>query len=250
MKIITKLSISLVLVVVFSSCRKEVDIDIIQTKTSAPLKVKTYTEEITNKGVQAVTTFRLDYDFNGRLIKLVSLSNTGDKFVYKYNTNAYSTELYYSDELVMQQISFINSLMLIDSTVKYYNNDQALTEKYVYNSGGKLILLNQYDYKKTTGSSLYNYHQYSYDKYGNVNRDADISSVTTYDYYPDLNCNFVIGAPYIQKPEKLVKTTTYSIGGVTEIFNHTYTFDSLERLSTEKITKTGSSDLLIRKYTY
>ena len=250
MNVIANLSVSLLIIALVTSCKKEVATDMITPNTPVSAKVKTYTEDITTGGSQMVTTFRLDYDGNGRLVKLVSLSNTGDKFIYKYNTNSYSTDLYNSDELVMQQTSFIGSLMLIDSVVQYYNNEQALTEKYIYNADNKLIKLNQYDYKKASGSSLYNYHNYSYDKNGNISRDADIFSVTTYDYYTDSKYEVVIGPAYSQKPNHLVKTTTYTIGGVSEIFNHFYTFDSNARLITERITKLRSSDVLLKKYTY
>lgn len=249
MKSICSFYLALIIVIVIYSCEKEVNPDRL-TSTGSAAKVKTYSEEFISTGSREVNTYHLHYDAAGRLVSLVSESNSGDKFLYTYNGHSYVTELYHSKDLVMKQTSLVGSNLLIDSTIRYLDEGHALTEKYIYNKINQLVKVYEYDYNVNTGSFLYDTRHYEYDKYSNVVKDTDLSSVTTYEYYPDFKNNVSISPAYLQQPANLVKKTTYMLGNVTQIFNHTYTFDRNNRIISEKITKNGSNDVLIKRYIY
>ncbi|HEX8334608.1 MAG TPA: hypothetical protein VF622_18430 [Segetibacter sp.] len=254
MKRIIPFFASLLVIAFFSSCQKQVDWNDITTPV-APTpasKIKTYTEDVNiTGGSRVVTTFNLEYDASNRLVSMTSASNPGDKFLFQYSSNSFTTDIYNSNSLTIHQVSFLNSFSLVDSTFQYNDTQDTMTEKYLYNSAKQLVKLKEYDYKKSTGAVLYNTHDYLYDNIGNQISDKDSFSVTTYEY-TNLKYDFALGPDHFYKAKNLVKTTQYTSGGSTGTLNHTYTFDSNNRLSTETITgsSNGTSYVVIRTYTY
>jgi hypothetical protein len=254
MKLFSPFFISLVAIALFSSCQKSVEWDDITTPvTPTPSsKIKTYTEDVNiTGGSRVVVTFNLEYDASNRLISMTSTSNPGDKFLYNYSANSFTADIYNSNVLEIHQVSYLNSFSLVDSTFQYNNTQDTMTEKYLYNSAKQLVKLKSYDYKKSTGAVLYNTHDYLYDNNGNQISDKDMFSVTTYEY-TDLKYAYTLGPDHLYKAKNLVKTTKYTSGGSTETLNHAYTFDSINRLSTETITgsENGASYVITRTFTY
>jgi hypothetical protein len=107
-----------------------------------------------------------------------------------------------------------------------------------------------YDYSKATGPLLANTTHYTYDANGNMIKETDDYSVTTYEYYPDLkNYLFTFGIPSDHSNKNLVKTTIATSGGASITLNHVYTFDTKNRISTETITF-DSGEVATRTFTY
>jgi hypothetical protein len=152
--------------------------------------------------------------------------------------------------LSIHQVAFVNGLKLVDSTFQYNDTQDTMTEKYTYNAAKQLTRIRQYDYTTATGAVLFETTNFEYDANGNILKETDTYSVTTYDYYTNLVNNLSLGYVYLPTTKNLVKTTTYSSGGSTDVFNHTYTFDSQNRISTETIVDAGGSDSITRTYTY
>ena len=158
-------------------------------------------------------------------------------------------DLYNSNVLSVHELFFINNLSFVDSTFQYDNTHDSTTEKYFYNSGKQLVTLKEYDYSKITGAQLTNTHNYTYDNTGNVILEADNFSTTSYTYYTDLKNTLSLGQTYFPQTVNLAKTSTYTSGSITITTNMTYTFDSSNRLSSEKdVLSTG--DVYIKTYTY
>lgn len=247
MKITKTLLPSVIIILVFTSCKKEKSSD---GNPSPSSKVKTYTENIDYGGGNTDNaTFNMTYDANDRLVSMTSASSPGDRFEYKYATGSFTMDLYNSNALSIHETFFLNSKSLIDSTFQYNDTKDSSTEKYIYNSANQLITVKEYDYSKSTGAMLYNTTNYSYDNNGNVIKTTDDYSITTYEYYADLKNNLVFGTPYMQANKNLVKTTKSGTGSSAIILNHVYTFDASNRISIETITF-DSGEVATRTYTY
>ena len=235
------------------SCQKEIASDSSSSSGansgSSLFLVKTYTEDVTSSSIgHSVTTYNLTYDASGRLLSMVSASSSGDKFVYRYNSNnTFTMDIYNSNVVSIHSVFFINSFSLVDSIFKYNDTKDTSTSKYLYNSSKQLVKQKEYDYTTARGAVLYNTYNYEYDSNGNAIKESDNSSVKTYDYYSNLTNNLSLGLIYFSPNKNLLKTTTYTSGGQTETLNHTYTFNSNNRLSTEKIVA-SSGDVFIRTY--
>jgi len=129
------------------------------------------------------------------------------------------------------------------------------TEKYTYNINNQLIKIKEYDYSKITGAKLINITTNTYDTNGDMTESADLNSnVDTYEYYLDL----IYATPIVTGPaninsakknhlvkKRTLKSNNYLIGSV--VF--TYTFDSNNRISTEKAVGSDGS-AIIKTYTY
>ena len=246
---LTKTLLSVIAIFVFVSCQKELDTTIDPIDPVLNARVKTYVEDITSGGNHSVATFNIAYDPDGKMISMTSAENAGDRFEFKYFTGNYTMDLYNSNELSIHEVFYLSNDLLIDSTLQYDDSKDSLTEKYAYNSAKQLLSIKQYDYSQATGAVLFNTNTYTYDDNGNVVKDADNNSVTTYEYYPDLLNTLALGNPYFPVNKQLVKTTTVTEGGSSVSLNHAYTFDASKRISTEKIT-TGSGEVAIKTYTY
>jgi hypothetical protein len=243
----TKILFTIFIALGFASCQKEISTDNGNTPTSS--KIKTYTEDVTSGSGHSVITFNLAYDSNDRLISMVSAASSGDRFEFQYSNGSFTSDLYNSNALSIHEVFFINRNSLLDSTFQYNDTNDSSTEKYLYNSAMQLTTLKEYDYSLVTGPLLFNTENYVYDSNGNVIKMTDNSSVTTYDYYTNLVNNLVLLPDYLPVNKNLVKTTTSNLGGTTTTLNHTYTFDSNNRISTERII-VDSGEIAIKTYTY
>jgi hypothetical protein len=236
-----------------SSCQKEITGDLQPTdsnQSTAMAKVKTYTEEYTSGTTQRAGTYELTYDGSGRVLSINSTSTPGDKFVFNYNSdNTYSMDLYNANVLSIHQIFFLNNLPLVDSSFQYDLAMDTTTEKYLYNSSNQLVSLKFYSYSNRSGSKLLNTTSYTYDNNGNIVNETDAISNTTYEYYPDLANNLSLGFIYLVQDKNLVKTTTYTLGSTKQTTNHTYTFDSNHRVTSEKAIS-NNGEVLVKTYTY
>jgi hypothetical protein len=244
---IAKILFAIFIPLAFTSCQKDIFNNIPSPPTS--YKVKTYTEDVTIGSTHSVVTYNLSYDANGKLISVISTSNPGDKFVFQYSNSSYSMDLYSSNILSIHEEFYLNSNSFVDSTFQYNDTHDSTTEKYLFNGSNQLIILKIYVYSIATGSVLSNTENYEYDGYGNVIKITDNNSVTTNDYYTNLVNNIDIFNPLFVAGKNLIKTTTSDLGGTTVIINHTYTFDSSNRLITDKAVA-DSGEILIKSYTY
>lgn len=248
---------SFILIIALSSCQKEItgDVGIPNTTPTSPStsnNVKTYSVDVSGaNGVRDVTTFNLTYDASNRLTGLISTGNAGDKIIYKYNAdNTYTMDIFESNVLSIHEIFYLNSLPFVDSTVQYDNaSKDTTTEKYTYNSNKEWVVLKAYKYSKTTGASLINTVNRTSSN-GNIIKEVQGALVTTYEYYPDLLNNMSMGLVYFQQSKNLVKTTTEVDGITKKVTNHTYTFDSNNRISSEKRVFSSGGDTAIQTYTY
>lgn len=254
-KSIQQIFVAAVVILILSSCQKEATNDI-DTSTQNPstnlTKVKTYTEDATSNGGHYVETFNLTYDGNNRLLSLISTSNPGNKLVYQYNAdNTYTMDIYEGGVLSIHELFFVNNLPFVDSTLQFdAPRKDTTTEKYIYNSNKQLVTLKEYDYSKATGSTLLNQVNYQYDNAGNQVKELHKTATITYDYYPDRLNNLFVGLIYFQQSKNLLKTTTYIVpGALNEVINHTYTFDSSDRVTSEKAVD-SNGDVSIKSYTY
>jgi hypothetical protein len=244
-----KLLLVITLTVLFASCSKEKSVkDPSNPNPTTISKLKTYTEDLTASGTHSVVTYDLAYDNSSRLVSMISEASAGDKFLFKYNTNNFTGDIYAANKLSIHEIFFMNTNSFVDSTFQYNDTQDTSTEKYIYNSAKQIITLKEYDYSTAGGSQLSNITYYTYDSNGNQVSATDDFSVTTYDYTTLLN-NLVLGPFYIPMNKNLVKTTSVASGGQTDVLHHAYTFDSSGRLSTEKIT-TDTGEVVIKTYTY
>ena len=237
-------------IILFSSCQKDVSGDPL-TVTD---KVKTYTEDITSGSIgNSVTTYNLSYDASNRITSIISAYDPGNKFLFTYNSaTTYSMDIYGSNVRVIHEDFFLNSTSLPDSTFQYNKTGDTSTEKYVYNLKNQAIKMYEYDYSKITGSDLWNTISYTYDADGNLLKAEDTdTNIDTYEYYPDLVYVLPVTTPYAQ-PKKnnllkkhILKSNGFLVGSAT----YTYSFDSKNRINTEKAAISDGS-IVLKTFTY
>lgn len=236
--------------ILFSSCHKNAGSDL-PTSTD---RVKTYTEDITSAGNgHSVTTYNLTYDANNRLTSFVSASDPTFKVTYSYTgTDSYTSDSYSGSDFIREYFYYKSNR--IDSTFQYNNTGDTSTEKFLYNGSGLFAKSFEYEYSAITGSDLQNTTTYtSYDANGNLLSSEDTDgNADTYEYYPDLVYIHPRISPALIPVIKrnLIKTHTVTINGShvgTGTF--TYTFDSNNRISTEK-TEIDDGSVVIKTYTY
>lgn len=237
-------------IILFSSCQKDAG----GGPTTVTDKVKTYTEDITSPFLgNSVTTYNLSYDGSNRISSMISTSDPGDKFIFTYNSaTTYSMDIYNSNVRVIHVDFFLNSNSYPDSTFQYNDTEDSSTTKNIYNTNNQLIRTYDYDYSKITGSDLWNTTTYTYDAAGNMLKAEDTdTNIETYEYYPDLVYVLPVITPYAQ-PKKLnlvKKFTLASNGSVVGSATYTYTFDSKNRISTERAVTTEGT-IILKTYTY
>ncbi|MCY7420847.1 MAG: hypothetical protein LH478_03780 [Chitinophagaceae bacterium] len=243
-----------VLVFIFSSCQKEITGEVSRpTDTTGAVGtpggsflVKTYTEDLKSSAGNLFTKFNLSYDVNNRILSVVSSTNAGDKFLYQYGVNKYSLEIFNSNVLSIHGDFFLNSNQLPDSNVQYNDTRDTTIEKYTYNAAKQLTQSMEYEIKQSL-ATLIDRTLYEYDANGNVSKETNSGGETTYTYTSLLN-TLNTGQVYSNQNKFLIKTTVISgVGGVT--INHTHTFDSFNRLTSEKAVATNG-DVVTRTYTY
>jgi hypothetical protein len=242
----------------FSSCQKEVTGEIVGSTDStnvpgsptgnAAFRVKTYTEDVTSPQGQFVSTYNLSYDTQGRLSNLVS-SSGADRYVYTYDlNNTFILDIFSNNVLSVHQLSYLNSYKLVDSTVQYnITTGDTTTEKYIYDANKLLVQYKEYDVINKR-SELTSTTSYQYDANRNITKETTGSSQISYEYYPNFVNTLNLGDVYFSRNSNLTKTTTYS-GSFSQTLNHTYTFDTMNRITSEKIT-VSSGEVVIRSYTY
>ncbi len=243
------------MVLFFVSCQKEITFDVGSTVdstgtpgTGSSFLVKTYTEKISSAAGTDSTTFNLTYDANNRVTSVISTSNAGDKFVYQYNTNnTFTLDLYNSNALSISGTFFINSFNLVDSLLQINDTQDTTTEKILYDSNKRPVQMREYD--RVAGANvLYNTVFYDYDSNGNIISETSGSDRTTYTYGSLLN-NLNRGEIFFYSNKNLVQTTTTNAGGSNLTLSHTYTFDSQNRQTSEKITS-SNGETGTKTYTY
>jgi hypothetical protein len=225
--------------IVLVSCQKEPDENLLPNSSSN--RVKTYTESVTSPNGNYSTTFNLSYDNQGRVIAVTSASSPGDKFVYGYPSNGlYTMDIYNSGAVVLHEDFYLNAASLVDSTMQYNDTKDTTTEDYTYNANNQLITLEEYHYSKSTGGVLFNTTTYTYGANGNLLRSEDTEGlVETYEYYADLSYAPPINVGPItvastRKVNLTKKHTMTYFGNVFTSADFTYTFDSKDRIMTER----------------
>ena len=238
----TRLFFAVIISVTFFSCKKENANDPARTS-----KVKTYTEDYTLGNTHIVYTFNLNYDSEGRLVSMVSTTSQGDRFEYAYQNGEATLDIFHSNAVTVHENFYLNNNSQVDSTFQYNDTNDSTSEKYFYNGKKQIIKMIEYTYSngKATADNVTNY---TYDATGNLISEVDYYSQTTYDYYPDLSYHLNLGLSFLPETINLVKTTTVSYG-TTQVVNHSYTFDSNSRLSTEKAVG-DNGEIVIKTYTY
>jgi len=110
------------------------------------------------------------------------------------------------------------------------------------------VQLKEYEVIAGTAQSLVNTTDLLYDSNGNVIKETEDNKETIYEYFPDLLNNLNVGLIYFPRNKNLPKTTTIT-GSVMQAINYTYTFDSLNRITSQKsVTATG--EIATKTYTY
>jgi hypothetical protein len=137
----------------------------------------------------------------------------------------------------------------LDTTFQIDAGDTS-TGKYIYNGNNQLIQSNIYVYS-SSGISLYNSTNYTYDNLGNVLSTSNNQGRTeSYSYYTDLPYTLKINLGFLPPPINFVKTEIVNSGGSVTTTTHYYTFDSQNRL-TEDSTYAPEIDLtVIKSYKY
>ena len=227
------------------SCKKD---DTIADKAPA-YKIKTYSESVTSGSYQISYTFNVNYDSQDRIVSLVSTAGAGDRFEWHYEPGKVTMEIFGSNALAIHEEFYLNKNNFPDSTYQYNDTQDYSTERYIYNSGKQLTTRYDYDFYPGYGSSLYNTVNYVWDSNGNIVKEIDQNGTTSYEY--DLTHPSVVKAlvDFMPASKNLVTKTSFSDGGSTIVFNHAYTFDAENRVSTETITS-NTGETAVRSYTY
>lgn len=237
------------------SCQKDYSIDSgsgsgNNNGGNALARPKTYTEELTEPNGHESITFNLNYDGSNRLVSLVAAADPSTKMVYTYNSSGLAKlDIYNTGSLSLHEEFYLNRSNRPDSTFQYNDTGDSTTEKYLYNGNKQLVLVKNYQYSKLTGGELDFATSYQYDAAGNLVKETDGITTTTYEYTTQTN-PLINLSPFTLDILRLVKTTTIDDGMDKIIFNHTYTFDSSNRLTSEKMTSTDNSIIVVRSYTY
>ena len=240
--------LTVILATIFISCQKGGS-SIDTTPAKPKYKVKTYTEDLTYSGTHTVVTYTLTYNPNDLISKMES-NIPGSKFVYNYlSDKQFTVDLYNSNIIEIHELFFLNNNSLVDSIVQKNGTDTSTT-KFIYNSNNQLVTQKEYYYSHSGGSSLSNSMSYTYDANGNVISSSDsFGSISTFTYYTDLLNTAIVGIPFTTYPTNLVKTGTIKNSGYTITDTHTYTFDTLNRVSTDKDVYDNGA-VVIKTYTY
>lgn len=103
-----------------------------------------------------------------------------------------------------------------------------------------------------TGGQLSATTTYEYDNAGNLVMETTGTSTTTY-MYPNKSPNTLnIGLNYYQQPKLLPDSYTYTASGTSLTGTHIYTYDSQNRLLTDKESFSGDAGdgYSLKTYTY
>lgn len=227
------------------SCKKE---DTNANPDPAASRVKTYTEDHTSGLDRLITTFNLNYDSKDRLLNMVSAATAGDRFQFSYDQNTVTMEQYNANELSIHILYFLQPNNLVDSTIQYNDTNDFSSERFFYNSQNQVTKHIEYDYYGPI-PEISNVSDYTFTAEGNISQVKDRYSLTTYDYFTNYSNAPEMGFPSFPKSKNLVKTTTITYGYTPQVWNHTYTFDSKKRLTSETI-NSSTGEIIVKSYTY
>ncbi len=241
-------------IVLFASCQKEP----VPNEPAARLpKVKTYSEDLTSSYLGHIAfNYDISYDADNKIISAISTSAPGTRLLLNYpSASKYTTDFYENNILKLYKDFYLNSNSFVDSTFQYNNTKDSSTEKYFYNNNNQVIKIKKYNYSKITGSELSNTITNIYNMDGDlVSSTGTDKKIETYEYYTDLSYSapLVFGPPNSSSAKKIhliKKHTVSSNGSFVTSSNHTYTFDSNNRITTETQTFTDGSSL-VKTYSY
>jgi hypothetical protein len=241
----------------FASCQKDFELtNPIDSTTTTPTPgpntgflVKTYKEDVVSAFGNYSSTFILTYDASNRIKTMISTANPGDKFVYTYGSNSYVMEQYNSNVLSIHETFFLNSNNLVDSTFQYNNTRDTTTEKYIYDANKLLKELKQYEVSR--GTTLTERTTLTHDSHGNVLTETSTNSPTvTYTYNTAQLETRRIGLIHFTTNKHLVQNSSTTISGMPASATHTYTFDSNNRITSEKQTSAIPGEVLTLSFTY
>ncbi|MBC7934072.1 MAG: hypothetical protein H7Y86_01755 [Rhizobacter sp.] len=221
-------------------------------------KVKTYIEDAYNTSLNARDTFDVSYDTKDRILGVISKNGTL-QFLYNYNLNSsYTIEIRNGNHLIIRQINFINSDLLVDSSFQFNDTNDSTTQKFLYNANKSLLQEKLYDYSLVTGTKLFRMHDYVYDSKGNALTNTERSPngsaniITSYTYSNLLTPIFSLATIYNPLPYKNLpdsKTVLYPSSGTSLTVYYTYTFDAYNRIVAE--TQTINQHIeMVKKYIY
>ncbi|MDB5278035.1 MAG: hypothetical protein JWR61_2990 [Ferruginibacter sp.] len=236
-----------------NACKK----DSSSTTSAAADRVKTYTIDVNQPGVfHETVTCNVSYDDNNRIAGLTSTTSAADRFVFSYpSANKFSMDIFGSNVITLHEDSYINGSGLLDSTFQYNDTQDTSTEKYIYNTANQLVTFKEYYYSAVTGSELNNITTSTYNADGDLVSETDTdNNRNDYEYYTDQSyvSPLITGlpSPDAGKKHHLVKKQTVSFNGTASgSVDYTYTFDSSNRISTQKLTGSDGS-IAITTYTY
>ncbi len=234
-------------ILILSSCKKEK----VSSSNGHVDKVKSYTETLTSTAGTTSETYNFEYDSQDRITAIISGATPGKKFVFNYNPDSSFTMDAFSGGILYLHENFYLKNSLLDSTFRFDNILDTISEKYVYNSRNLLSVRDEYAYYYSL-PILSRITVYTYDNNGNLLKTNNTNNkVETYDYYPDLVYSMPVISPKNQtRKTNLVKSYTLQQNGNTiGTTISTYTFDRNNRITA--ITETASNGSVgIKAFTY
>ncbi|HSU49814.1 MAG TPA: hypothetical protein VLJ41_04475 [Segetibacter sp.] len=245
---------------IFSSCAKEVAVDnpVVRPADTTVTNINTNNSTNTNTSTFLVKSsitvannttdeYSYEYDTQGRL--LVKISPSGDnKAVYKYNTdNTFTMDFFKNGVLSIHELSFVNDLKFIDSTIHIsYDTKDTTTKKNIFDVNKLLVQVK--DYSVVNSKSVLTRTTTAEYIGGNVAREySSNNNQIQYEYTTDL-FSLNVGLIYNTRNKNLIKTATYS-GFYNKVVNYSNTFDSLNRI-TSTTTKEGTTIISTTSYRY
>jgi hypothetical protein len=243
-----KIAIALWVFVSLCSCQKELSFD-----TLPPISdTSSGTPHVPNNFLVKTSVIQGEesnyyYDSKDRVTSIVSAS--GNKSVFQYNSNNTCTiDNFIGSSLTGHELYFINSYGFVDSFVKYGKDTTAA--RYIFDANKLPITKKEYKIVSSR-SNLVNTITIEYNSEFNTTRVHDVfNNELTYDYYNNYPNSLNMGFVYLFKNRNLVKTTTIKARVFTGVLSHTYTFDSLNRITSETITNSNTGESEIKKYGY
>ena len=220
--------------------------------------VKSLSEKITSTVTgNRYTKVNFNYDSQGRLSSMIDSSNSGNKELYNYPTsNGFTLDIYEYNMLQIHYSNTFDSKKNILSTYQYNNTKDTTWDTFNYTFNTKNQITTASDFEKWVDSlgikdSTNTVTNYTYDANGNVITETDNQgSTSSYTYYTTTYTaptNIFPNQPFLGN---LVKSKTTSYGGSPIIVNYTYTFDSMNRVSTKTAISDAGSTTIITTYTY
>jgi len=245
--IVKRLIIPLSVLFILASCKKGNS-----SASGNAGKLKTYIEDVQTTYTHETDTFAVTYDNDDRII---SLASPILKFQYTYHATSFTLDLYENNRLSIHEISYLNSIPLVDSTFQFNDTNDSTTEKYAY-SGNLLTRKTAYSYS-TGNITVDTRDDYTYDNNGNMVQDvqtdgqANVNAITTYTY-TTIPLSVTVNPIYFPQQSKYFPATEKQMdgnGSVIAAITYTYMFDSGGRVVKETDTIEGVGTA-IKTYIY